>query len=178
MENENYPIWKHSIIYGVYLGVALIIVALIFYILGFYGEQWTGYVSYVVMLAGVVFASITYRNKYLGGLITYGQSFSAGFLTGLFAAIITSIFSFVFITYLGEEYLATQLEIAEETILESRPDISDDELDMALNITKNMMKPWWLSMIVFLSSAFFSLIFALIASIFIKKEDNSLEVSE
>ncbi|MEZ5195054.1 MAG: DUF4199 domain-containing protein [Bacteroidales bacterium] len=79
MENENYPIWKHSFLYGIYLGVALIIVSLIFYILGLYGEQWTGYISYVVLLAGIIMTSIAYRNKYLGGFITFGQSFSVAF---------------------------------------------------------------------------------------------------
>ncbi|MEZ5195053.1 MAG: DUF4199 domain-containing protein [Bacteroidales bacterium] len=88
------------------------------------------------------------------------------------------MFTFIFMSYLGDDYITVMLEKAEETILDTNPDMSDEELDMALNITKNMMKPWWISMIAFLSSVFFSLIFALIASIFIKKEDNSLEVSE
>lgn len=178
MENQHYPMWKHSLMYGLYLGVVLIIVSLVFYILDLHGENWTGYVSYVFILGGVILASVTYRDKYLNGFITYGQSFSTGFLTGLFAAIIGAVFTFFFIQYLGEEFIELMLEKAEESILESNPEIGDQELDLALNWTKKMMSPTWISMIALLSSTFFSLVFALIASIFIKKENNVIDTTD
>lgn len=178
MEDQQYPMWKHSLMYGIYLGVVLIILSLVFYILDLHAETWTAYISYAFIFGGVVLASVTYRDKYLGGFISYGQSFSAGFLTGLFAAIIGAIFSYFFIMYLGEEFVELQMEKAEEQILDSNPDIEDAELDLALNWTKKMMNPTWISVIALLGSTFFSLVFSLIASIFIKKENNSLESTD
>ena len=178
MENQHYPIWKHSLMYGIYLGVVLIILSLVFYILDLHGESWTGYVNYVFILGGVILASVTYRDKYLGGFITYGQSFSTGFLAGLFTAIIGAIFTYFFMLYLGDEFTDLMMEKAEEKILESNPEIGDAELDLALSWTKKMMNPTWISVIAFLGSTFFSLVFALIASIFIKKENNSLEATQ
>ncbi len=178
MENQQYPMWKHSLMYGIYLGVILIILSLVFYILDLHGENWTGYINYVFILGGVILASVTYRDKYLNGFISYGQSFSVGFLTGLFAAIIGAIFTYFFMVYLGEEYVNLMMEKAEESILEGNPEIGDAELDLALNWTKKMMNPTWISIIVLLSSTFFSLVFALIASIFIKKENNSIDITE
>jgi len=178
MENQQYPIWKHSLMYGLYLGVTLIILSLVFYVLDLQGQSWTAYVNYLFILGGVVLASVTYRDKYLNGFITYGQSFSTGFLAGLFAAIIGAIFTYFFMVYLGEEFVNTMMEQAEEKILESNPDIGDEELELALSWTKKMMNPTWISIIAMLSSTFFSLIFALIASIFIKKENNSVETTD
>jgi len=58
MENENYPIGKHALYYGLFTGLGLILVSLIFYILDFYGEKWTSYVSYIVLLLGIILLSI------------------------------------------------------------------------------------------------------------------------
>lgn len=178
MENQQYPMWKHSLMYGLYLGIVLIVLSLVFYILDLQGDTWTAYVSYAFILGGVILASVTYRDKYLNGFITYGQSFSAGFLTGLFASIIGAVFTYFFMLYLGEEFMVLMLEKAEESILESNPEIGDAELDLALNWTKKMMNPTWMSVMALVSSTFFSLVFALIASFFIKKENNSLESTD
>jgi len=170
MENQSYPVTKHSLIYGVYISIVLIILTLIFYVLNLHTAKWPGYISYVALFAGVVFASLQYRDKHLGGFATYGQSFSSGFMAGLFAAIIMGIFTYIYITMLGEAFTADLLQQAEDNMLEARPNMSDEELDIAMSITKNTMKPLWMALIALVSFVFLSLVFSLIASIFIKKE--------
>jgi len=171
MENPTYPAWKHAMLNGVYLAVALIILSLLFYILDLFTESWTGFIAYAVLLAGVVLSSVQYRNKHLGGFISYGQSVSVGFLTGLFAGIIAAVFTFIFMQIVGDEYRQMLLQTAEENMLSKNPDMTDDQLDMAMKFTEKMMHPGWMSLMSFLSNTFFSLIFALLASIFIKKEE-------
>ncbi|MCB0806386.1 MAG: DUF4199 domain-containing protein [Bacteroidales bacterium] len=173
MENTTTPVWKHSLIFGLYLGIALIIFSLLIYLLDMMTVSWVGYISYLLILAGVIFSSINYRDRHLNGFISYGQSLSAGFLTGLFAGILSAIFTYIFVTIMGEQYMQELLVAAEENIINSRPDITDEELDLAMGFTKNMMRPGWMSLMGFLGTAFFSLVFALIASIFIKKEDQN-----
>jgi hypothetical protein len=176
MENSNYPVARHSFMYGIYISVMLIIVSLAVYVLELYGQSWTAYVSYAILLGGVILASWHYRDKRMGGFITYGQSFTAGFLAGLYAALIVGVFTYLFMTFMGDEFKAMLLQQSEERILEQRPDISDEEYDMAMKFTENMMKPWWMTLMSVLSNVFFSLVFALITSIFIKrpKPENSV----
>lgn len=174
MENQSYPVAKHSLIYGVYISVALIILTLIFYVLNLHLETWPGYIGYVVLLAGIVLASINYRDKRLGGYASYGQSFSSGFLAGLFAAIIVAVFTFFYMTMLGDNYAAEILQKAEENMLKQNPDMSDEQIDMALKWTENMTKPAWMAVWALLGNIFLSLIFSLIASIFIKKQEPGL----
>ncbi len=177
MENQNYPAWKHAFTYGIYLGAALIILSLLFYVLDLFIYKWTGYIGYAFVLGFIIISCISYRDKRLNGFISYGQSFSVGFLTGLFASIIAGIFAYFFMTFVGDDYKAMMMELSEERMLETRPDMSDDELEMGLKITERLMTPWWLGVIAFFGNLFFSVIFALIVSIFIKKEDNSLEAT-
>lgn len=170
MENQNYPVSKHSFIYAVYISVVLIILTLVFYVLDLYTAKWPGYISYAVLLAGVVMASIHYRDKRLGGYATYGQSFSSGFMAGLIAAVMMGIFTFIYMTFMGDSMHDALMMNAEEEMLKRTPDMTDDQLEMGMKIAENMLKPWWLSIMAMLAYIFFSLVFSLIASIFIKKE--------
>lgn len=178
MENNEYPVWKHALIYGLYIGIGLIILSLLFYVTDLFRQSWVGYINYAVLLVGVVFASITYRDKYLNGIIPYGKSVSVGFLSGLFASILAAIYTYVFVAIMGEEYHQILMEIAEEKIISSNPDMKDEEFDMALNLAEKMMAPMWLFFLALLGNAFFALVFSLIASIFIKKEDNTIAETE
>lgn len=174
MENQPTPIWKHALMYGLYTGAALIVLSLIWYVLDMYTENWTAWFGYVALLAGVVMASIHYRDKYNNGLISYGQSVSAGFLTALFAGVVASIYTYIFMTFAGEEFAQTILAITEEKTIARKPDISDEELDMILDWTGRMLKPTWLTIMGLLANAGLGLIYALIASIFIKKEEQAI----
>jgi hypothetical protein len=178
MENQNYPAWKHALLYGVYLGAAIIIISLLFYVLNLYTENWINYIIYVVLLGGVVYSALTYRDKHLNGFITFGQSFMIGFFTVLFAAVVSAIYTAVFMSLAGEEVIAIIMQKAEESMLQSKPDMTDEQIDMAMKMTERMMSPLWLTVISFLSSLFFGTIFSLLGSIFIKKENKSLEVEQ
>ncbi len=174
MENKKYPSWKFALTYGLYIGVALIVLSLIFYLLDLHTEKWTSYLSYVILLLGILLAQMHYRDKHLDGYITFGQSFSVGFLTGLFASIIAAIFSFFFISYLGEDYVETLLE---KTMveLEANPDLTDEQIEQSMSMVQKFMTPGIMTIFGLLSSTFVSLILALIAGAFTKKQDNSLE---
>ncbi len=178
MENQNYPAWKHAIMYGIYLGAALIILSLLFYVFDLYTENWVSYISYAVLLGGIVISAISYRDKHLNGYITFGQSFLVGFFTALFAGILAAIYTGVFMSFAGEEVTAVLLQKAEESMIATNPDMTDEQLDMALKMTAKMLNPVWLTVISFLSNLFFGAVFSLIASIFIKKENKSLEVEQ
>ena len=173
MENKTYPAYKHALIYGSYITVVLIVLSLTFYVLDLLGQNWTGYISYTVLLFGVVLASYHYRDKYLGGFITYGQSFMTGFLTALFAAIGSAIFTYIFMSLMPPEFFANMMQQAEEKMIEGNPELTEEQITMAMNWTGKIMQPGIMTGIAFMAYTFFGLIFSLLASIFIKREDNS-----
>ena len=176
MENQTYPASKHALIYGAYVTVALIVLSLAFYVFDYYGETWTAYLSYAILLLGVVISAYHYRDNHMGGFITYGQSFMTGFLTALFAAIGVGIFSYIFMSLMPPEFTQNILDNAEEKMLESNPDLTDEQIDMAMNMTKKFMNPGMMAGMAFLAYTFFGVIFSLLASIFIKNEDKSMGV--
>jgi hypothetical protein len=178
MENQNYPAWKHAITYGIYLGIALIIMSLLFYVFDLYTANWTSYITYAVLLGGIVVSAIYYRDKHLGGYITFKQSFLVGFYTALFAGLIAAVYTAIFMSFAGEEFKAVLLQKAEESMIEKNPEMTDEQIEMAMKWTGKMMNPVWLTIISFLSNLFFGAIFSLLGSIFIKKENKSIEVEQ
>ena len=175
MENKKYPSWKFALTYGLYIGAGLIVLTLIFYLIDLHTEKWTSYISYVILLLGILLAQMHYRDKHLDGYITFGQSFSVGFLTGLFASIIAAVFAVFFFSYLGEDFKELLMERAEEKMIAKDPNMSDEQIDMTMEIAQKFMNPGIMAIIGLIASTFVSLILALIAAAFTKKQDNSLE---
>jgi hypothetical protein len=66
MEEKNlYLLWKSSLTYGLYLGIAMILYFVIYYATGNTFAKSAQWVGYGVMIAGVIIAQLQYR-KLLG----------------------------------------------------------------------------------------------------------------
>jgi len=137
-------------------------------------ESYLSFISYLILLGGIIWGSKIYRDNYSGGFITYGKSFSVGFLVGLFGSILVSIFFFIFLKYIDPatfaEILENTLNKTELNILESNPDISDQDLEQVLSMTEKFTTQFTVTAGVFIMYVISSVIFSLVASIFIKKE--------
>ena len=63
------------------------------------------------------------------------------------------------------------IKIAEQEILNSDPEISDEDLDLALSMTQKMLQPQWMSTLSVLGGTFMGFFYSLIISFFVKKDD-------
>ena len=157
--------------YGLFLGIGLIAIDYIYYALGVGFQDKIRYISFVVLLVGVIYTARFYRDKYTGGYISYGSAFLVIFLLGLFTYLLQTLNSFVMMKFLTPEILTDMIMQAEQKIIETQPNITDAELDQAMRMTEKMMGPGWIAVWGFLGSAFSSVIIALVAAIFVKKKD-------
>jgi hypothetical protein len=157
--------------YGLFLGIGLIAIDYIYYALGIPYQDKVRYISFLVLLVGVIFSARYYRDKLAGGFMTYGNAFLVIFLLALFTYVLQSLNSFVMMKYLVPEMLTDIMLQTEQKLLETQPNMSDAELDAAMSMTQKMMSPGWLVIWGFVGSAFSSVLIALIAAIFVKKKD-------
>ncbi len=175
MEQKKSSIGKVSLNYGLIVGVLLILWSLIMHIFDINRESYISFISYLILLGGIIWGSKIYRDHYSGGFITYGKSFSVGFLVGLFGSILASIFLFIFLKYIDPatfaEILENTLNKSELNILESNPDISDQGLEQALSMVEKFTTQFTIAAGVFIMNVIVSVVFSLITSIFIKKEE-------
>jgi len=168
MEEKKPNFLKSSLYWGVILGVVLIIYSLLLYFVDLSLEKWVQWVSYAIMIGGIVLATINYRNTELGGAITYGQALGFGTMLILVASILYAIYNFVFMQFIDPGFSEKMLQMAEEQLVDRG--MSTEQIDMAIEMQRKIMKPWLISLISIPGNVFFGFLFSLVTSIFVKKK--------
>ena len=169
---------KFAMNYGAVLGLCLMLIALLFWVLGVDEQQSVipSILNNVVIIGFLVYAIMQYRDNVNNGFISYSTSLKLGTTVAFFSSVIMAFYTFIYITYLNPDFLANILNITEQAMLEANPEISDQELDLALSMTSKFMQPHWMMIMGMLSGTFMGFLYSLIISIFVKKEDPNLIV--
>ncbi len=167
MEEKSVSVWKSTLMPAVYLGIVLILVSVVFYVTGNTFSSWAGYISYPIMIAGVIYGQLAHKRE-LGGTLTYGQALGSGIVTLIYASVLTSIYSILLYKVIDPSLLE-QMRIFIEQKIVQQGKVPEDQIDMAVNITMKIQTPP-LSIITYIvGSAIMGLIISLITGIFIKK---------
>lgn len=168
---ENKPIFKTWLNFGLITAALLIVLDLVFYVLDVPRDSSVvRFVPYLIFIGGSIWAAKSYRDIHSGGLISYGKSFSVGFMTSLLAAFIVSIYSYILLKYIDPSIITKALEVTEETMLDN-PDLSDEQIDNMIELTTRFMTPVMMAIMAFIWNVVVMAILNLITSIFIKKEE-------
>lgn len=165
--NENKPMFKPAFTYGLLTAVGLIALSLIIYFAGLMEVSWINYLSYLILLLGIVLGTKAYRDEFRGGFIPYGTALGFGVLTVFFAAVITAVYTYLFYTVLAPDALMQVKAMTERSIMEVNPQVSDQELDLALRF----VSPGFMAVMSVFSYVFFGFLLSLITSAFLKKKD-------
>jgi len=174
MDENQKSALKPSLTSGLILGVILIVYSLILYIADLNENTWAASFSYVITAVVLYFAIVNFRDKEQNGFLAYGKGVSVGTLTGLFASVLLAIFTYIYVAYIDTSILETMIVNAEESIIESNPNIGDAELDQALGIVEIFNTPVMMSIMAGLWYTIISLVFSLLISIFAKQEDTNI----
>ncbi|HSW67045.1 MAG TPA: DUF4199 domain-containing protein, partial [Bacteroidales bacterium] len=159
----------HSMNMALPVGSLLILLSILIYILGLNPRDGWMYLSYAILLGGIIWSMLKLRDKHRDGAITYGDSFLTGLLTGLYSGIIMGIYTFVFYKFFDPAQLQVLKDMAEEAILMSGTPLTDEQIETAITWSHKFMTPGWLSISEVLNAAFISLLIALVVAIFIKR---------
>ncbi len=178
-ENTNkISLGKFTMIYGGITGVILIMISLIFYVIDVDPSSFLSYLNILLLIGAMAYAGIQYRNTVKGGFMSYGRGLGVGFLVGLFASVVLAIYTFVFFKYIDPGMIAKIMATAEEKMLAKNPDMTDEQIEMAMKYSSMFMTPIAMMIWTVLGMAFWSLIFSLIVAAFTKKTDKSKIISE
>ena len=168
MEKNTISVWKATQNPGIFLGIVLIIYTLILYFFDLTFHKWLGYVSYLIIIVGIFLGIKTYRDNFLGGVISYGHSLGAGVLISLYSSVITAIFAYLLYKFIDPDLTKKMLSVVEETLLAKG--IPEEQIEMALKIQEKMITPFITSISTLFGGVLIGFIISLIISIFTKKE--------
>ena len=121
MNNESIDINKGNkpemlsliVKWGLIISFALVTISIIVYMAGMSTNKAIGWINYILMFVGVIFATKVYRDEKCGGYVNFGTAFKFGFLTLFLVGIITAIYTYIFFSFIAPELtdqILTQIE--------------------------------------------------------------------
>ncbi len=109
MENKT-TLLQYTMTNGLMLGIIMIILSVLLYILGIIPDKLgkiiaLSLVNYAVIIVFLVIVMKNYRNKILGGNISFNTAFLVGLLTIVFGGILSGFYGLVFNTVIDPAYM-------------------------------------------------------------------------
>jgi len=177
MEEKPKSVAMNGITYGIITGVIIILFSLILYLFDQNLNTALTWIAYLFLVGGMIWGTLDYRKKVLNGYMSYGKAFSTSFMIVLFAAILVGIYSYLFYQVIAPDAVQDIIDMSRQQALERNPNMSDEELERAMEMGAFFMTPIWMAIYGMIGQIIIGSIIALITSLFLKKEDNSMTSS-
>ena len=171
MENKVSP-WKANLNAGIILGMIGIIWTLVLWFLDQTTNRSIGWIFWIVIIVGIFLGIKSYRDKYLNGFITYGQSLGAGVIIMLYYSIISAVFTYVLYKFIDPNLTDKMLALTEEQLVERG--MAEGMIEQSMQVQRKILTPLVMSVSSIFAGVFIGTILSLIISLFTKREGNPL----
>lgn len=170
MENQKASIKNIALNYGGIWGILTIALSVIAYVTDNYLERptWLTISAAAIMLGIIVYGLRAFKLEN-GGFLSVSESLKTGLAISLIAAIIGTIYNYVFMTFIEPDFVNQSIEIAREQMLTQDPGMTQEQMDMAMGITEKMMTPTIMAAMGIIFTLFLGFIVSLIAGLFMKE---------
>lgn len=169
MEEKPTP-YKTAMNFGALLGLVLIAYSAILYAFDQTTNQALSWLSYVFLAGGIVLGTKSYRDKNLGGFITYNQALWIGTLIVFFASFLSAFYTYIFTSYIDPGMITKILEETEMKMLEEQK-MSEEDVEIAMKYTSMFVTPTMMTITVVLATTIMGFIISLITSAILKREN-------
>ncbi|MBI2966921.1 MAG: DUF4199 domain-containing protein [Bacteroidetes bacterium] len=167
MEQNNPTQLKTAMNYGAAAGLSIIVLQVLFYLIDISSLQ--DFLDYILIILFIVLGLRNYRDKHLGGFISYGKSLGTGTLIIFFCGILAGFFNYVFHSFIDPGQFNSNLNLIIEQMENSGT--PEEQVDMFIK----MMTPFTFAVAEVMGYTLLGFIFSLIIALFIRKTDDSFE---
>ncbi|MFN8355693.1 MAG: DUF4199 domain-containing protein [Spirosomataceae bacterium] len=158
---ENQPSTARvALKWGIIIGVASIVYSTILFLAGQFGNQSLGYISYLILIAGLVLAMKDFRSQN-EGFMRYGQGLGLGALTSAVSGVLGGIYTYIYMSFIDTTLTSQMLDKAREEW--EKRGMSEEQMEQAAQMTQMFTSPG----MIFVFAVFFSILFGLILSLII-----------
>lgn len=170
MEDKK-TILKSSINPGLIAGFSLILINLIAYIVGIdiMNNSWLNIFFYILYFFVIFISQKKYRDNINDNSLSLGEAIKIGITIAMIGGILMSIYNSIFTTYISPDFIENTLHEIEKQLVINDPNISDNQLDIMVNISRKTMSPKFAIPIEIISHVFRGFIISLISGFFVKK---------
>lgn len=161
---------NNALKWGVILGIAGVIMSLVFHLLGFSDPMATGMTKWIPTLVGylvnipILVLGIKAYKASNDNYMTVGNGITQGLLIALVSGIILAIYTYVFFSFIAPEMLDTVAEAA----MEQQGEMSEEQEELTEGLMGALMSPGFMAGSILFGRVFLGLIVGLIAGLIMK----------
>lgn len=185
MENRMPNFMKNALNSGLIFGIILVIIQLLFWMFNFIPVGigpglLVLLLNLVISVAALVIFTKMYRDKEMGGFMTYGQAFRYGWVVYMVAAVIGVIYSIIFNEFIDPEYMDRVMQLtmdSTESTMRNRG-MSEEQISQMLDRMAERTKDAGIGRTIIgglVGGVIMGVIGSAISSAFAKKEANPLK---
>jgi len=161
---------KSTMTIGLITGLILIIYTLLLYATDnlLKPSFFLSTLNYIILIAGIVIGTRNYRDQSLGGYISYGKALGYGVVLCVFTGVVFGIFNYLLYEVIDPGLMAESIKMIQEQMLNQG--LPEDQVEAMSEMQKNLKTPFMMMIGSVFTYAFLGLIFSLVTSAFLKKE--------
>lgn len=153
--------------YGVITAVAVIVYSTIINIAGLTQNRALTSLSFIIMIAGIVWAMKEFRTQN-NGFMSYGQGLGVGSLVSAIVGLLGSVFTMFYMQFIDTTIMQQSLNTARAD-MEARG-MDDAQIDQAMEISQKFMTPGMIFFIGILTYLILGFVISLIVSAIMRKD--------
>lgn len=162
-----------SMKYGLFAGLVLIAYGLVIQLAGLVANQALGYVSFIFLIVFIVLGHKAYKDDG-DGYMAYGKGLGIGTMISLISGILSSVFSYIYITFIDDSMIAIMKEVQEDALI--KQGLEGAALDNALEMASSFLTPGMMFVMGIVSMLFIGFILSLIVAAITKNTNPEMEV--
>lgn len=172
METAQADAKKFILTYGTLLGVLSVVLGVIMYVTNAYLDPSIIYsiIAFLVILAILVLGISGYKRDN-AGYLSLTEAFKVGLGISMIAGIIGALWQLILMTFLEPDFMVQMLEMQREQILERFPQMSESQIDEAMEMNKKFSSPWIMMAMAIVGNLFFGFLIALVAGLIMKNKN-------
>lgn len=156
--------------YGLYLGVAGILVNVIVYAMGAHLDpHWSVSLAQGVFLVGLIVLGIKKYKEANGGFLSWGQGVKVGVGIAIIAGLIGAIYNYIFMNFIEPEFMTQLMEVQNQKLLDQG--LTEEQIEASNEMGKAFQGPLIMSAFAIIGSAIVGFIISAIAAAVMKKSE-------
>lgn len=150
MEEKTSPLMKSALTYGVYLGLVSILISVVIWAggiiesMGLFGGVFISLGSFVISFVLLFIFAKNYRNKELGGYISFSEAFKFTMLVIVFSTLISLVYTYIFNAFIAPDYMENLMAVLQQktmNFMESKG-VPEAQMEKALEKFEEIPTIW------------------------------------
>lgn len=170
MDTQQASVKKIAMNYGLLLGLASVLLSVITYVMGVHLERpwWASLLGITIMVLFIVYGLKAFKSDN-EGFLSLGEAIKVGLAISLIAGIVSALYNYVFVSFIEPDFVNQMMEITRENMIEQNPEMTEEQMEMGLNISRKMMTPGIMSALAIIFTLFIGFIVSLISGLIMKQ---------